>query len=176
MRITDKFVFFFSWKDMFSNHYRCQHRFADVCHKQQGVSFATVEHFMMYQKAQLFNDCDAAREIANTYSPQSAKMIGRRVKNFDNGVWESWREGIVQSALVEKMATNPDIADEAIRLYNLGLKFVEASPYDRIWGIGIGEDDRRVEDPANWQGKNLLGKCWEGAIEIVIAGRRKGVC
>ena len=34
---------------------------------------------------------------------------------------------------------------------------VEASPTDRIWGIGLTADDQRATDPAAWRGHNLLG-------------------
>jgi ribA/ribD-fused uncharacterized protein len=34
---------------------------------------------------------------------------------------------------------------------------VEASPYDKIWGIGMKENDFGVEDKENWKGENLLG-------------------
>ena len=34
---------------------------------------------------------------------------------------------------------------------------VEASPYDRIWGIGMLETDNRAENPLLWNGENLLG-------------------
>lgn len=171
MRITDKHVFFFSYKDMFSNHYRCENRFGSESHQVRGVDFATVEHYMMYEKATLFSDIDAAHEIYQTWSPQSAKAIGRRVKGFDNRVWESWREQIVTQGLVAKMMANPRILAQALDLYNQGLVFVEASPFDAIWGVKLSEFDARIDDPALWQGKNLLGKCWHEAIEFVQGKR-----
>ena len=39
-----------------------------------------------------------------------------------------------------------------------GRTFVEASPRDRIWGIGMSLNNPLVDDPANWRGRNLLGK------------------
>jgi ribA/ribD-fused uncharacterized protein len=34
---------------------------------------------------------------------------------------------------------------------------VEASPLDRVWGIGLAEDDQWATAPSRWRGKNLLG-------------------
>ncbi|WP_444942547.1 NADAR domain-containing protein [Microbulbifer sp. ZKSA004] len=34
---------------------------------------------------------------------------------------------------------------------------VEASPVDRIWGIGLAQDNSASENPNDWKGLNLLG-------------------
>ncbi len=131
MRVTDKFVFFFTQYDIFSNHYRCANPFWIPKHQAVGAKFWTVEHFMMYEKAMLFGDTNIAVDIANVYHPQEAKKLGRRVKNFDNSKWEAFRENIVVNGLYAKMMANPTMgcgyqAKE-------GRVFVEASPYDAIW-------------------------------------------
>ncbi len=169
MRITDDFVFFFTKNDIFSNHYECKRPFWLPKHQVVGAKFWTVEHFMMYEKAMLFGDTDIAVDIANAYTPQQAKMLGRKVKNFDNQKWEAFRKAIVINGLYAKMQANPEIKTSAVKLHLEGKTFVEASPYDAIWGIKMAENDPGVEDPTNWKGLNLLGNCWHKAIERVIA-------
>ncbi|MCC5438770.1 NADAR domain-containing protein [Clostridium botulinum] len=34
---------------------------------------------------------------------------------------------------------------------------VETSPYDKIWGIGLSEEDPRAWDSNQWLGTNWLG-------------------
>lgn len=168
MRITDKYVLFFSRKDIFSNHYRCGNPFWCKKHEKVGAKFWTVEHFMMYEKAILFGDTNIAVDIANAWNPQEAKLLGRKVKNFDNKKWEYHKKDIVVSGLYEKMMANTSIRDSAIRFHSQGKYFVEASPYDAIWGIKMGENDPGVEDPVNWKGDNLLGLCWDEAVVLVM--------
>ena len=35
---------------------------------------------------------------------------------------------------------------------------VEASPYDKIWGVGLGPTDKKIIDKNKWKGLNKLGK------------------
>ena len=43
-------------------------------------------------------------------------------------------------------------------LLNTGTKIlVEASPYDKIWGIGLSADQENIKNPLTWNGENLLG-------------------
>ncbi|MET9537057.1 NADAR family protein [Streptomyces sp. NPDC006553] len=120
-----------------------------------GVSYATAEHWMMAAKARLFEDADAEGAALSARTPAEAKKAGRLVRGFDQTVWTRERFGIVVEGSVHKFSSN-----EALRAYLLGTGtrvLVEASPVDRVWGIGLAADDRRAHDPASWLGDNLLG-------------------
>ncbi|MFI5936867.1 NADAR family protein [Actinoplanes sp. NPDC051494] len=120
-----------------------------------GVRFATAEHFMMWRKARLFGDEESARKIVTAGHPRQAKMLGRRVSGFDDQAWERERFGIVVDACVAKFGQHQDLRDF---LTGSGKRvLVEASPTDRIWGIGLAATDDRAGDPARWRGLNLLG-------------------
>ncbi|WP_328942292.1 NADAR family protein [Streptomyces sp. NBC_00250] len=120
-----------------------------------GVSYATAEHWMMAAKARLFEDAEAERAALTAGTPAEAKKAGRLVRGFDDTVWARERFGIVVEGSVHKFSS-----DEALRAYLLGTRgrvLVEASPLDRVWGIGLAADDPRAQDPARWRGDNLLG-------------------
>lgn len=120
-----------------------------------GVRYASAEHYMMAEKARLFADDEALGEILTAATPGEAKALGRRVRNFDNATWEAHRNDIVDRASVAKFGSNDEL-----RSYLVGTGYrvlVEASPRDRIWGIGMGKNDPAAEQPSTWQGLNLLG-------------------
>lgn len=120
------------------------------------LTFRTAEHYMMWRKATLFGDEDSAARIVAAGHPRDAKMLGRGVADFDNATWEANRFAIVVEANVAKFGQNPPLRD-----YLLGTGervLVEASPTDRIWGIGLSATDDRATDPTQWRGLNLLGQ------------------
>ncbi len=54
-----------------------------------------------------------------------------------------------------KFSQNKDLK---IFLLSTGNKvLVEASPYDKVWGVGLTKQDENITDPNNWLGINLLG-------------------
>ncbi|ADB30813.1 conserved hypothetical protein [Kribbella flavida DSM 17836] len=119
------------------------------------VRYPTAEHWMMAAKARLFGDRDAERDVLAAGHPQQAKAIGRTVRGFDTEVWQQHRFDLVVEGNVRKFEQNPVLRD-----YLLGTGervLVEASPVDRIWGIGLAADDERAEHPDQWRGLNLLG-------------------
>lgn len=168
MKVTDKHVFFYSWKDMFSNHYRSTVPFFLPRHKQDGVKFYTGEHMMMYEKAMLFADIGKAQEICAAWNPQKAKMLGREVKGFNNELWEKSREQIVENVCYCRLVHDNDLRGAAILHRLLGRCFVEASDRDRIWGVGLTEDHPMINEEENWLGLNLLGKAWDRATDALI--------
>lgn len=120
-----------------------------------GVAYPTAEHFMMAEKARLFDDADVLRKVLAAPTPNDAKSLGRRVAGYDDARWAARRF----DAVVEGNRAKFTQSDE-LRAFLLGTGaavLVEASPVDTIWGIGMAADDRRVGDPAQWQGLNLLG-------------------
>ncbi len=120
-----------------------------------GVTYATAEHWMMAGKARLFGDGDAVARVLGAGHPSQAKSAGRLVRGFDEEVWARERVGIVVEGSVRKFS-----ADAELRGFLLGTRervLVEASPVDRVWGIGLAADDVAAGDPERWRGPNLLG-------------------
>src|SRR5579862_4012937 len=119
------------------------------------VTFLNAETYMMYHKAMLFHDLGVAQEILEAGDdPKRVKALGRKVKGFDHAIWEGRRFGIVVEGNREKFRQNEDLQE--LLLKTEGRELVEASPMDRIWGIGYskGNADKSRE---RW-GMNLLGK------------------
>lgn len=109
----------------------------------------------MAAKARLFGDGDTLAKILESSDPKTAKALGRTVKNFDSDVWTANARRLVTEGNIAKFGQNQELRTFLLATGNLVL--VEASPYDRIWGIGLMADDERVKNPGTWQGQNLLG-------------------
>ncbi|MBO3737655.1 NADAR family protein [Actinoplanes flavus] len=121
----------------------------------EGTRFATAEHYMMWRKAVLFGDHAMAQRILAAGHPHEAKQLGGRVAGFDQRKWNEHRVPIVVAGNLAKFGGDP-----ALRSYLLGTGdriLVEASPRDRIWGIGLSRDDDAASSPSRWRGLNLLG-------------------
>ncbi|MEU9402617.1 NADAR family protein [Streptomyces sp. NPDC048242] len=132
-----------------------------------GVEYATAEHWMMAAKARLFEDAEAERQVLASAHPAQAKKAGRLVRGFDEAIWARERFGIVVEGSVHKFA-----AHDELRAFLLGTGervLVEASPVDRVWGIGLAADDERAGDPERWRGPNLLGFALMAARERLSA-------
>ncbi|QWB22765.1 MULTISPECIES: NADAR family protein [Streptomyces] len=120
-----------------------------------GVEYATAEHWMMAGKARLFEDPAAERAVLAAAHPSQAKKAGRLVRGFDEAIWARERFGIVVDGSVHKFAAHPRLRDFLLSTGDRVL--VEASPVDRVWGIGLAADDEAAADPERWRGPNLLG-------------------
>lgn len=120
-----------------------------------GAKYATAEHFMMASKARLFGDTEILKAILACGHPKQAKELGRKVKGFDDAKWLAHRFDFVVQGNEAKFRQHPDL--QGFLLGTGDRVLVEASPVDRIWGIGLAGDDPRANDPAQWRGLNLLG-------------------
>lgn len=119
------------------------------------INYKTAEHYMMAAKARLFNDNDILEKILKSDSPNQAKSLGRKVKNFDPKLWDEQKYEIVKRGNFLKFSQNKKLKDFLLSTNDKVL--VESSPYDTIWGIGMLETDSRAENPLQWNGENLLG-------------------
>ena len=120
-----------------------------------GVTYRTAEHYMMAAKAKLFNDEEHYQKIIEANHPMQAKKLGRQVLGFSPEVWDEHKYEIVKTANLNKFGQHPEL-----KAFLLGTKnrvIVEASPRDRIWGIGMSEKNEKAQNPRSWRGKNLLG-------------------
>ncbi|KAL2015487.1 hypothetical protein VTK56DRAFT_5376 [Thermocarpiscus australiensis] len=162
-----------------------------------GIIFKTAEHYMMYHKALLFDDTATASAILSASHPRKAKALGRRVSNFSEAVWDAHRDKIVYRGNLLKFTRPADEADGwwfqrrreeqdqeqeqeqdgrgllSLRELLLGTgerELVEASPFDRIWGIGFRAEQAETVGRERW-GMNLLGKA---LMEVRAALRREG--
>lgn len=177
--VNKGFTFFFSLHSPFSNFHPAKFTFRDI-------EFTSSEQFMMYSKAKMFGNHDIAQEILDINNKplvakfrsgevsrtdivsdkelsrqwneiqKEVKAFGRKVKNYDDKVWSEKRFNVVAVAAREKFSQNEDIKEILLNTGNTYM--IEASPYDKIWGIGLSEYDAKRTDPARWPGMNILGK------------------
>ena len=121
----------------------------------EGVTYSSTEQYMMAEKARLFGDADAHTAILASDDPSRCKALGRKVKGFEEARWAAARFTIVTAGNVAKFGQ-----DAALRAYLIATGddiLVEASPTDRIWGIGLAQSNPHAADPNYWRGANLLG-------------------
>lgn len=120
-----------------------------------GVDYKTAEHYMMAEKAKLFDDDKTFTKILNANKPIEVKKLGRKIQNFKEDTWLENRFEIVRKANFLKFEQNIELKEFLLKTDNKVL--VEASPVDNIWGIGLASDNPLVKQPKNWKGLNLLG-------------------
>jgi len=147
-------IFFYSHLktkyNVFSNFHLCN--FEDE-NKQK---YCCTEQYFMAMKALIFKDEEMYKEIMNSKSPTYIKKCGRKVKNFDQIKWDSSRYDIMYKACLFKFSQNKELKE--LLLSTEDKMIFEASPRDKIWGIGLSEDKAKLTDPKKHPGSNLLGK------------------
>ena len=120
-----------------------------------GVSFSSMEQFMMYRKAVCFNDETVAEQILSTSDVAKIKALGRRVSNYDESMWNGIRQITVYEGLLAKFSQNEDLKAKIKATGNAIL--AECAVKDRIWGTGLSMKNPDRFNKAKWNGQNLLG-------------------
>ena len=154
-REKKKFVFF--WKSgPFTQWYNSKFTgSSEFDPKHEKLEFCNAEQWMMFNKAHLMGDVVTAARIMETTNPKQIKQLGREVRSFSEKVWNKHKIDIVYQGNKLKF-TQCEYLKEI--LINTAPKtLVEASPADKIWGIGLNENDPNAPYPDRWKGQNLLG-------------------
>ena len=127
--------------------------------------FTCSEQYFMWMKAMTFHDDSIASRLLQLpvgVNPIRYKRLGRKIVGYDDAVWKRVRRDIMLDACERKYSANKHLAD--ILLGTEHATLVECSPFDRIWGIGLGKHDadgnidNRWRDQSHWRGENLLGQ------------------
>ncbi len=130
-----------------------------------GVKYHTAEQYMMAQKALLFGDNDVFELIMKANNPNEYKSLGRKIRNFDDKLWNENKTDIVIKGNTAKFSQNKALKNF---LLSTGSKvLVEASPYDTVWGIGMSANSQGITDVHCWNGQNLLGFCLMEVRDII---------
>lgn len=120
-----------------------------------GINFSSMEQYMMYMKATLFNDTNIASQIMETSDVGKIKALGRRVSNYNDIIWNGMRQPIIFKGLMEKFKQNENLKTELLKTGDAIL--AECAVQDQIWGIGLSMKDPNKNDMTRWRGTNLLG-------------------
>lgn len=120
-----------------------------------GIRYSSMEQYMMFQKAILFEDKETAKQILSIDEVAAIKALGRQVKNYEDSVWNGRRQIIVYRGLMGKFSQNPELKEKLLATGDAIL--AECAVKDHIWGIGLSMNDARRFDLKEWQGQNLLG-------------------
>jgi ribA/ribD-fused uncharacterized protein len=148
MKVTDRFILFYGGP--FSQWYPCKFQV-------DGIEYNCAEQFMMASKARFFNDEETLKKIMATNNPREQKALGREVKNFNVPMWSKVSQEYVYIGNYAKFSQDEEL--KSILFQYRDREIVEASPTDKIWGIGLSENDPRCKDKSTWQGLNWLGEC-----------------
>lgn len=159
--MKEEFVLF--WDGPFSQW--CKSTFMTESIYVGTEKYTCAEQYMMSEKALFFKDFETRKEIMSTDNPRIQKELGRKVKGFNAEEWSKVAKQIVFRGNLAKFTQNPELKRA---LMETGTKtIVEASPYDTIWGIGLGEEDPRALDRATWKGLNWLGEVVTDVREFI---------
>ena len=143
----EKFTFF--WSGPFSNW----HPSPFVV---DGITYNCSEQYMMAEKARMFGDDATLKRIMSAADPSDQKRFGRAVQNFDKEKWDAEARNIVFKGCYAKFKQDEDL--KRVLLDTVGTTLVEASPEDKIWGIGLRKNDPRAQKRETWRGTNWLGE------------------
>ncbi len=154
LKKSNKYIFFWQANNEVVDK-SCFGQWRNSVFKVDAEEYFCAEQYMMAQKAGIFGDKEIEMKIMNSSTPKEIKALGRKVKNFDQKIWDKVKYSVVLNGNYYKFTQNKEMRDFLLSTEDKIL--VEASPLDKIWGIGIAESSELSTVPNKWKGQNLLG-------------------
>lgn len=108
----------------------------------KGIKYNCAEQYMMAKKAELFKDNSSYKKIMEEKSPKEQQKLGRKIKNFNQDIWEANCTTIVYQGNLFKFEQNKELRE--ILLKTKGTILVEASPYDKVWGESDYQKETKI--------------------------------
>lgn len=158
VRSTPDIQFVYFWKPVQNASQMteaCLSQWHDCCFEVDGLRYHTAEQFMMAGKARLFGDQEVLDQIMAADNPHDVKKLGRLIRGFQQELWDEAKSAIVVEGNKAKFSQNPALREFLLSTGDAVL--AEASPYDRIWGIGLDREAALAVGVEGWKGENLLG-------------------
>lgn len=118
-------------------------------------SYVSMEQYIAHQKALTFGDLEITEKVMASGDCEEMKALGRRVRNYDNRVWNGICQIVVYEGLLAKFGQNLQLKQKLLNTGDTLLAEVEEE--DSIWGIGLSMEDENNQNPRAWEGQNLLG-------------------
>jgi ribA/ribD-fused uncharacterized protein len=150
--------YFFFWK-----HRLSQWHIVDFT--VDSYTYNCCEQYMMQRKALLMGDFEAAAEIMLEKNPANHQALGRKIQGFNQDLWNANKYQIVRDGNMARFTQSAKCRELLLATGDKIL--VEASPYDKVWGVGLADSDTDILDETKWKGENLLGKVLTEVREII---------
>jgi ribA/ribD-fused uncharacterized protein len=159
------------------------------------LRFSSCEQYMMAAKASVFGDTGKGSVLekilgsavlfgetdtkapgfqSGTHDVKKIKALGREVPGLKSGKWDDddkafWDKVSVPAVTIGNLSKFTQ-SDELYQvLMDMGEReFVEGAPNDDQWGVALRWDDPKIENPANWRGKNKLGSVHNTVSRIIF--------
>lgn len=164
------------------------------------LRFSSCEQYMMAAKASVFGDTGKGSVLEKilgsavlfgetdpkakgfekgTHDVKEIKALGRQVPGLKGGKWDAediefWDTvslPIVTIGNLSKFTQSDEMYEVMISMGDR--EFVEGSPHDDQWGVKLRWDDPKIENPANWLGKNKLGIVLNNTSRIIFEHGRE---
>lgn len=150
----------YPWSGVFSNFYPCSFEFVlpEFLGVPSGVKIhcTTSEKAIMLCKAALFKNSTIFEKIKSSENPKEIKSLGRLVKPFNQKIWDSYICKIAFEVIFQKFSKGPQEFRDALLLTQYAL-IAETAIKDKIWGIGMHNNNPNLSIPNKWNGCNILG-------------------